>query len=166
MTVVGSFFSLRFLTPAIISPEGFNLSQTNIDPTKRRSLVLISKVVQHCFNGTEFSEEFMKPLNPFIQKKNQIMQNFVLALCQAPYNQTYKKNSDVSQMLLASEEFVQLHEHISYNLSKIRKQVDDMSDFVQVFYFNFALKLRKFFLNSQRLLIIIHLKLYYLFWQE
>jgi GTPase-activator protein for Ras-like GTPase len=68
--VIGGFYFLRYLCPAIISPEGHGYkSSVPLDRDCRRGLVLVSKVIQQISNGVEFGskEEFMKPFNNYIR---------------------------------------------------------------------------------------------------
>ena len=65
--VVGGFFFLRLICPAVVSPEGFGVVD-KVDDATRRSLILISKIMQTLSNGVMFGvkEEYMKPMNQFI----------------------------------------------------------------------------------------------------
>jgi hypothetical protein len=65
---VGAFFFLRFVCPAIFSPEGFAIIDHPPDKQSRRALILISKAVQNLANGVKFGkkEEFMADLNPYV----------------------------------------------------------------------------------------------------
>eukprot|EP00020_Sapocribrum_chincoteaguense_P004048 CAMPEP_0170754270 /NCGR_PEP_ID=MMETSP0437-20130122/12919_1 /TAXON_ID=0 /ORGANISM="Sexangularia sp." /LENGTH=882 /DNA_ID=CAMNT_0011093409 /DNA_START=153 /DNA_END=2799 /DNA_ORIENTATION=- len=65
---VGAFFFLRFVCPAIFSPEGFAIIDNPPDKQSRRALILISKAVQNLANGVKFGkkEEFMADLNPYV----------------------------------------------------------------------------------------------------
>mmetsp|Transcript_6968 Transcript_6968/g.17607 ORF Transcript_6968/g.17607 Transcript_6968/m.17607 type:complete len:987 (-) Transcript_6968:37-2997(-) len=68
--VIGGFYFLRYLCPAIISPEGHGYkSSIPLDSDCRRGLVLVSKVIQQISNGVEFGakEEFMKPFNNYVR---------------------------------------------------------------------------------------------------
>jgi len=66
-TVIGGFYFLRFICPAIVSPEGFGIFERIPDET-RRPLVIISKVIQNLGNNLEFGkkEAYMIPLNDLI----------------------------------------------------------------------------------------------------
>ena len=68
-SIVGGFIFLRYINPAIVTPDGLNLIQTRLKPAQRRSLVLVAKVVQNLSNGLLFGEKeaFMKPCNAFLE---------------------------------------------------------------------------------------------------
>lgn len=70
--LIGSFIFLRYINPAISSPEGFGLLPPGKVPsnTARRNLLLITKVLQNLANGKTFNnkEGYMVPLNGFVEK--------------------------------------------------------------------------------------------------
>mmetsp|Transcript_13181 Transcript_13181/g.52599 ORF Transcript_13181/g.52599 Transcript_13181/m.52599 type:complete len:767 (-) Transcript_13181:76-2376(-) len=75
---VGGFYFLRFICPAIVSPEGFGVID-KLEPRGRRALIMMSKIVQTLSNGVMFGakEAFMTPMNDFI-KENLENVHFVL----------------------------------------------------------------------------------------
>lgn len=76
-TIVGVFLFLRFLVPALVSPFTYGLSSGPPPPHVRRSLLLVSKVLQNLANGTAFEkEEYMKPLNAFLANHQRTMDEF------------------------------------------------------------------------------------------
>ncbi len=50
LTVVGGFFFLRFVCPSLVAPEGYGLSEQVPDTKARRSLILVSKILQNLAN--------------------------------------------------------------------------------------------------------------------
>ena len=73
-TMIGGFFVLRFLNPALISPAEYGLADTEggkpgsikVPPEARRNLTVIAKVQQNLSNDVAFTgtkERFMSPLN-------------------------------------------------------------------------------------------------------
>eukprot|EP00013_Stygamoeba_regulata_P021850 CAMPEP_0177655266 /NCGR_PEP_ID=MMETSP0447-20121125/14853_1 /TAXON_ID=0 /ORGANISM="Stygamoeba regulata, Strain BSH-02190019" /LENGTH=1247 /DNA_ID=CAMNT_0019159129 /DNA_START=206 /DNA_END=3950 /DNA_ORIENTATION=+ len=74
-SVVGSFLVLRFLASAVVSPEGWNVVP-QVPMSKRRGLVLASKVLQNLSNGTEFREDFMSFLKPLLDETTPRIQQF------------------------------------------------------------------------------------------
>lgn len=67
-TAVGGFLFLRFICPAIVSPEGFEVVSTPLSPQARRPLILISKTLQNLANATTFKEQYMTPLNNLLEQ--------------------------------------------------------------------------------------------------
>ncbi len=69
--LLGGFFFLRFICPAIVSPDTINIIDKPLDGPTRRALILISKILQNIANGTQFNEEYMKPLNSFVKENTE-----------------------------------------------------------------------------------------------
>merc|ERR1711916_354621 len=66
---VGGFVFLRFLVPAITSPEAYSLVHDTVPPHTRKTLVMVAKLLQNLSNGQRFGgkEENMEGLNNFIE---------------------------------------------------------------------------------------------------
>lgn len=84
-TFVGGFLFLRFICPAIVAPEVYNLCPHVPPMAVRRGLILISKAIQNLSNGVQFGskEEYMTPMNPFIVENIHRIRDFLLSLAQA-----------------------------------------------------------------------------------
>ncbi|KAJ6237652.1 neurofibromin [Anaeramoeba flamelloides] len=85
--VIAGFFFLRFICPAIISPENADLVKERIPVEVRRALILITKALQNLANGVMFGnkEEFMIPLNKFIESNQENFNQLVIKLSNANY---------------------------------------------------------------------------------
>ncbi|KAI8808270.1 hypothetical protein BJ742DRAFT_286355 [Cladochytrium replicatum] len=80
--VVGSFLFLRFLVPAITSPDAYGLLEKKISSKARRGLILCGKVVTALCNDVEFGnkEAYLTSLNPFLKERRfQIKQYLTFA---------------------------------------------------------------------------------------
>lgn len=77
--VVGGFFFLRFICPALVAPEQWGLVAGPPSQGMRRALILISKVVQNVANEVEFGdkEAYMMPMNGFIKEYIPRMKHFL-----------------------------------------------------------------------------------------
>jgi hypothetical protein len=77
-TAVGGFFCLRFVCPAIIAPEQYQLVSGALSATSRRILVLVSKLLQNISNGVTGSskERFMTLMNDFVQNSSAKLNQF------------------------------------------------------------------------------------------
>ncbi|KAJ6229826.1 inhibitory regulator protein ira1-related [Anaeramoeba flamelloides] len=98
--VIAGFFFLRFICPAIISPENANLVKERIPVEVRRALILIAKALQNLANGVMFGEKekFMIPLNKFIEENKENFNQLVIQLSNANYLDNLN-NSQVSNNL-------------------------------------------------------------------
>ncbi|PKY25775.1 Rho GTPase activation protein [Rhizophagus irregularis] len=82
-TLIGGFFFLRFVNPAIVTPQTYMLVDGNPGKHPIRTLTLIAKMIQNLANKPSYSkEEFMMLLNPFIESNKQRINKFLLELCE------------------------------------------------------------------------------------
>jgi hypothetical protein len=78
---IGSFFFLRFVNPALILPEQYDLLPS-ITPHFRRSMVLITKVLQQLANELDtFKEQYMAPFSAFVRKNMEPLRQFYREIC-------------------------------------------------------------------------------------
>ncbi|KAJ3415771.1 Ras GTPase activating protein ira2 [Chytridiales sp. JEL 0842] len=77
--VVGSVLFLRFLIPAITSPEIYGLVDTRPPVQAQRGLVLASKVLTALCNDIEFGskESYLIPMNTFLKEHRDQMKEFL-----------------------------------------------------------------------------------------
>ena len=92
---VSGFLFLRFICPAMLKPQIFNLVTGSPSANAERTLKLVAKGMQNLANLVEFKskEPFMTVLNPFIQKNLVKMKQFVNDLS------TVKDHSDTHVQL-------------------------------------------------------------------
>ena len=84
--IVASLYFLRFLSPAIVTPQAYGLFDEAPVPEVQRSLVLLGKVLQNTACGVEFDgtkEEFMSCCNSFVQSNSGTMTKLFNALIDA-----------------------------------------------------------------------------------
>jgi hypothetical protein len=89
---VGGFLFLRFICPAVLTPDAHGLLQEEVPKELRRTLTLVAKVLQNISNGVEFGkkEEFMVPLNGLIKAQIPRLSSFFGSLSVANGNFTSK----------------------------------------------------------------------------
>lgn len=81
-SLIGAFFILRFVNPAIVSPHAFLLVSDPPSQNARRTLTLVAKLLQHLVNQpTSPKEDFMRPLQGFFALHRERMYTFLHALC-------------------------------------------------------------------------------------
>ncbi|PVU94809.1 hypothetical protein BB559_002918 [Furculomyces boomerangus] len=81
-SLIGGFFFLRFLNPAIVTPQAYML--IDADPTKnpRRTLTLVAKMLQNLANKPSYSKEaYMESLQPFVEANQKRINAFLFDLC-------------------------------------------------------------------------------------
>jgi len=129
-TTIGAFFFLRFICPAIISPELYGLTfSTELNNQQRRYLLLITKVLQKLANFSEFgnTEEYMKKLNDFIYTNRDQMSDFLEEISTIEADQPSEHEggghgaphtTDVPKNVRENS-LIYLHVYIKDNLAKI-----------------------------------------------
>lgn len=82
-TLIGGFFFLRFINPAIVTPRSYMLIDGTPDDQPRRTLTLIAKMLQNLANKPSYAKEpYMAKLQPFIHKNKERVNKFMLDLCE------------------------------------------------------------------------------------
>lgn len=117
-SVVGGFFFLRGFTPAVVSPEGFGVIDA-IDPTYRRPLVLVSKILQNISNAVDFKEEYMFPLNDFVHEYIPLVTTFFDQLSETYFDNSEPLVLDALETKVEHELLHRLHFQLQVHLTKI-----------------------------------------------
>ena len=82
-TLIGGFFFLRFINPAIVTPRSYMLVDGNPADHPRRTLTLVAKMLQNLANKPSYSKEpYMAKLQPFVQRNKDRVNKFMLDLCE------------------------------------------------------------------------------------
>lgn len=76
--LLGGYIFLRYITPAIISPEVYGIVDFKIESAQRRTLVLAAKVLQNMANDQLFQKErYMQPMNNFLTTTKPLLSTFL-----------------------------------------------------------------------------------------
>jgi len=81
---LGALFFLRFVCPAALFPNQYDLLAKPLEPGIARALVLVTKILQNLVNGCLFKEEYMTIFNSFITDNMAPINGFFEALCTQP----------------------------------------------------------------------------------
>ncbi|KKZ63654.1 IQ domain-containing protein containing GTPase activating protein [[Emmonsia] crescens] len=82
-TLIGGFFFLRFINPAIVTPRSYMLIEATPSDKPRRTLTLIAKMLQNLANKPSYAKEpYMSKLQPFIHENKERVNKFLLDLCE------------------------------------------------------------------------------------
>jgi Ras GTPase-activating-like protein IQGAP2/3 len=82
-SLVGGFFLLRFINPAIVTPQAFMLVDSKLSANTRRNLTLLAKMLQNLANNVQFGgvkEFYMEPLNVFLDRNRDRLNDFLEGL--------------------------------------------------------------------------------------
>lgn len=82
-TLIGGFFFLRFINPAIVTPRSYMLIDGTPADHPRRTLTLVAKMLQNLANKPSYAKEpYMAKLQPFIHQNKERVNKFMLDLCE------------------------------------------------------------------------------------
>ncbi len=82
-TLIGGFFFLRFINPAVVTPKSYMLIDRVPDEKPKRTLTYIAKMLQNLANKPQYAKEpYMLKLQPFIQRNKDRCNKFMLELCE------------------------------------------------------------------------------------
>ncbi|OZJ06631.1 hypothetical protein BZG36_00295 [Bifiguratus adelaidae] len=82
-SLIGGFFFLRFVNPAIVTPQAYMLVDGPPSKNPRRTLTLIAKILQNLANKPSYAKEaYMLPTHPFIEANKQRFNKFLNELCE------------------------------------------------------------------------------------
>ncbi|KAF2884403.1 hypothetical protein ILUMI_21782, partial [Ignelater luminosus] len=78
---VGTVIFLRFINPAIVSPQEMGIVTKQVPTSVKRGLMLMSKILQNIANHVEFSkEQHMLPFNDFLRAHFEIGRRFFIQI--------------------------------------------------------------------------------------
>ncbi|ODQ63815.1 Rho GTPase activation protein [Nadsonia fulvescens var. elongata DSM 6958] len=84
-SLIGAFFFLRFINPAIVTPQTYMLIDKVPPATTRRTLTLIAKVLQNLANKPTYTKETymnIPVLTEFIERRKTSINEFLNELCE------------------------------------------------------------------------------------
>lgn len=82
-TLIGGFFFLRFINPAIVTPRSYMLIEQTPSENPKRTLTYVAKMLQNLANKPSYAKEpYMVKLQSFIQKNKERINKFMLDLCE------------------------------------------------------------------------------------
>ncbi|KZS88128.1 ras GTPase-activating protein [Sistotremastrum niveocremeum HHB9708] len=82
-SLIGGFFFLRFINPAIVTPQAYMLVEGVPAKHPRRTLTLIAKMLQNLANKPSYAKEaYMIILNPFVENNKARINLFLNNLCE------------------------------------------------------------------------------------
>ncbi|KAI5363802.1 putative rasGAP protein [Septoria linicola] len=82
-TLIGGFFFLRFINPAIVTPRSYMLIEQTPAENPKRTLTYVAKMLQNLANKPSYAKEpYMQRLQPFIQNNKERINKFMMDLCE------------------------------------------------------------------------------------
>lgn len=84
-SLIGAFFFLRFVNPAIVTPQAYMLVDRLPSDSSRRTLTLIAKLLQNLANKPTYAKEpYMANLSGFVDSNKSRINEFLNDLCEVP----------------------------------------------------------------------------------
>lgn len=82
-TLIGGFFFLRFINPAIVTPRSYMLIENQPAENPKRTLTYIAKLLQNLANKPSYAKEpYMIKCQPFIERNKERVNKFMLEMCE------------------------------------------------------------------------------------
>jgi Ras GTPase-activating-like protein IQGAP2/3 len=105
-TLIGGFFFLRFINPAIVTPKSYMLVDGTPSENPRRTLTLVAKMLQNLANKPSYAKEpYMASLQPFIHRNKEKVNKFMLDLCEV---QDFYESLEMDNYVALSKKDLQL----------------------------------------------------------
>ncbi|AFR94186.1 IQ domain-containing protein containing GTPase activating protein [Cryptococcus neoformans C23] len=106
-SLIGGFFFLRFINPAIVTPQAYMLVDGVPAKYPRRTLTLIAKMLQNLANKPSYAkEQYMMSLNPFVENNKARMNKFLNALCEVG---DFYESLELDQYMALSKKDLQIN---------------------------------------------------------
>ncbi|CDZ96569.1 rho gtpase activation protein [Phaffia rhodozyma] len=106
-SLIGGFFFLRFINPAIVTPQAYMLVDGVPAKHPRRTLTLIAKMLQNLANKPSYAKEaYMMTLNPFVESNKARINKFLNELCDVG---DFYENLEMDQYLTMSKKDLRIN---------------------------------------------------------
>lgn len=106
-SLIGGFFFLRFINPAIVTPQAYMLVDSVPAKHPRRTLTLIAKMLQNLANKPSYAKEaYMITLNPFVENNKARINQFLNNLCEVG---DFYESLEMDQYMALSKKDLVIH---------------------------------------------------------
>lgn len=106
-SLIGAFFFLRFINPAIVSPQTYVLVDKLPNENTRRTLTLIAKMLQNLANKPSYAKEpYMENLQSFVDSNKSRINRFLNELGEVP---DFYESLEMDQYVALSKKDLQLN---------------------------------------------------------
>ncbi|KAI8391699.1 Rho GTPase activation protein [Radiomyces spectabilis] len=140
--ILGNFIYYRYLNPAIVAPEQYDVIDSSINPTQRKNLAEISKMLQQISSGKVFdaSDMFLAPLNDYVHDAGKRFAKWFLELTDVEDPETYFGMSSLADhastskpvVYISPQELYYLHYLIANNKEELEPEGRGMlTDIIQ-----------------------------------
>ncbi|OLL24295.1 GTPase-activating protein [Neolecta irregularis DAH-3] len=106
-SLIGGFFFLRFINPAIVTPHAYMLVDGVPRDSPRRTLTLVAKMLQNLANKPSYAKEpYMTNLSPFIDSNKARINKFLNDLCEVG---DFYESLEIDQYIALSKKDLRLN---------------------------------------------------------
>ncbi|KAI8639558.1 hypothetical protein BD408DRAFT_371421 [Parasitella parasitica] len=131
--IIGNFIYYRYLNPAIVAPEQYDVIDAIISPMQRKNLAEVSKMLQHISSGSVFEDAhdiFLAPLNEYVADAGQRFGEWFLALTDVEDPESYfgmhaltdQTSTHKPIVYLSPNELFHLHYTLQNNLDALEPE--------------------------------------------
>jgi len=126
INLLGHFFFLRFSCAAISVPESYGLVKNSPSKAARRSLVLITKVLQNLANELQFGskESYMLKVNDFISTNIPKLSNFYKNLLTIPADYEKTDTAEIT-LQIKNNSLAFVYNHLIQNKTRLNDALED-----------------------------------------
>ena len=132
-SLIGGFFLLRFVNPAIVTPQAYMLIHDKPSNNARKTLTLVAKLLQNLANKPNLQKEpHMKAFEVFNQRNAKPFSDFLNALCEC---EDFWESLEMDQYVALSRtdiniqitlnEIFNVHELLKRHVSELAPAEDD-----------------------------------------
>ncbi|KAL1924088.1 uncharacterized protein VTP21DRAFT_7123 [Calcarisporiella thermophila] len=138
MKVIGNFVYYRYINPAIVAPEMFDVVERRIDPQQRKNLGQIAKMLHQIARGKIFADgegedKFVAPLNSYVIFSSGKFSKWFQAVTQAKTAEAYfhidqyidHATTQKPILYISPAEIFSMHGMLVDNLQEIAPLPDD-----------------------------------------
>eukprot|EP00158_Paraphelidium_tribonemae_P005840 Partr_v1_DN27551_c0_g1_i1_m30118 putative IQ motif containing GTPase activating protein len=130
LRVVGNLVYYRYMNPAIVAPEGFDVIEQLISPLQRKNLAEIAKMLQQVSVSKGFDSEmsYLSSVNEFVSESGKKMLAFFKDVAEVPEAEEQFQMSDMSDLAKTSKPVIYITPQEIYNThALLADALDDIS---------------------------------------
>ncbi|KAJ2776496.1 RasGAP protein [Coemansia javaensis] len=121
-SLIGGFFFLRYINPAIVTPQAHMLIESPPTQHPRRALTLVAKLLQNLNNKPSYAKEkYMEELAPFVEANQARISRFLNELCEVG---DFYDNMEMDQYVALTKHDISLNISLNelYNTHALLRQ--------------------------------------------
>lgn len=142
-SLIGGFYLLRFVNPAVVTPQAFMLVDTKLPATTRRNLTIMAKILQNLANNVRFGglkEFYMEPLNGILDENKVKLNSFLLDMTKVGDLEQHLRLDRYMSLARTGEHVIDisaneiffLHGLLQKHMDTIEKEDDDVARILSV----------------------------------